>query len=98
LAGAAAAVKRAARLDDRDALIAVRGDAEGLALSAPAIKRAALALGDALGLQAFRSLECSSADRQLLLYRDTKHSYIALEAAPGTNLDAVRAVSSKQPS
>lgn len=88
--GAAAAVKRAARLDDNDALIAVRGDAEGLAKVAPAIRRAVLALGNALGLQAFRSFECTCADRRLMLYRDTMHTYIALEAAPGTNLEAVR--------
>lgn len=94
-AGAAGAVKRAARLDDNDALIAVRGDADGLAEVAPAIRRAVLALGDALGLTAFRSFECSSADRQLMLYRDTKHSYIALEAAPGTNPQAVRPALSK---
>lgn len=96
LAGAVGAVKRAARLDENDALVAVRGDAEQLAELAPAIKRAALALGDVLGLQTFRSLECSCSDRQLLLYRDTKQSYIALEAAPGTNFDAVRAAASKQ--
>lgn len=97
LAGAVGAVKRAARLDERDALIAVRGDGEGLAELAPGIRRAALTLGEVLGLQAFRSLECSCSDRQLLLYRDTTHSYIALEAAPGTNFDAVRAAPSKQP-
>ncbi|HEY6727996.1 MAG TPA: DUF4388 domain-containing protein [Polyangiaceae bacterium] len=97
LVGAAAAVKRAARLDERDALIAARGDGDALAQLAPAVKRAALALGEVLGLQHFRALECSCAARQLVLYRDTNHSYVALEAAPGTNLDALRTAPSKEP-
>ena len=94
-AGAGGAVRRAARLDDQDALIALRGDAEELAQKAPGLRRAVAALGEVLGLQNFRSFECTFAGRQLMLYRDTGRSYIALEAAPGTNLEALRAAPAK---
>lgn len=93
LAGAVGAVKRAVRLDDSDAVIALRGDADDLAELAPALKRALAQLGEALGLQAFRAFECTFGGRQLIQYRDTAHSTITLEAAPGANLDAVRSAS-----
>jgi len=93
LAGAVGAVKRAVRLDDSDAVIALRGDADDLAELAPALKRAIAQLGDVLGLQAFRAFECTLGGRQLMHYRDTAHSTITLEAAPGANLEAVRSAS-----
>ena len=88
-------MRRAVRLDDQDALIALRGDAEELARKAPGLRRAVAALGEVLGLQNFRSFEGAFAGRQLMLYRDTKYSYIALEAAPGTSLEAVRGAPAK---
>ena len=90
MAGALGAVKCAVRLDDNDAVIGVRGDANDLTELAPALRRAVTQLGEVLGLQAFRSFECTFGGRQLLHYRDTAHSTITLEAAPGTNLEAVR--------
>lgn len=92
-----APVKRAVRLDQHGVLVAVRGDAEELAELAPAVRRAATALGEVLGLQGFRSFECSCGERQLLVHRDTDDSTIALEAAPGANLGALRAAASKHP-
>jgi len=93
LAGAVGAVRRAVRLDDSDSVIAVRGDADDLATLAPLLKRAVAELGDLLGLQAFRAFECTFGGRQLMHYRDTAHSTITLEAAPGANLEAVRSAS-----
>jgi len=81
------------RLDDSDSVIAVRGDADDLATLAPLLKRAVAELGDLLGLQAFRAFECTFGGRQLMHYRDTAHSTITLEAAPGANLEAVRSAS-----
>jgi len=90
MAGAVGAIKCAVRLDDNDAVIAVRGDADDLTELAPSLRRAVTELGEVLGLQAFRSFECTSAGRQLMHYRDTAHSTVTLEAAPGTTLEAVR--------
>jgi len=93
MAGAVGAVRRAVRLDASDTVIAVRGDADDLAALAPALRRAITQLGDVLGLQEFRAFECTFGGRQLVHYRDTSHSTITLEAAPGANLEAVRSAS-----
>jgi len=90
MAGAVGGIKRAVRLDDEDAVIAMRGDAGDLTELAPALRRAVTQLGEVLGLRTFRSFECSFEGRQLMHYRDTAHSTITLEAAAGTNLEAVR--------
>lgn len=86
MAGAVGAVRRAVRLDDEHQLLAERGQVADLVELAPGLKRAIEALGAVLGLEGFRSFECALPGRRLMLYRDTRDSYIALEAAPGANL------------
>jgi hypothetical protein len=85
------AVKRAVRFDDSGAVLARRGDAEGLARLAPPLKHAIDALGIVLGLDRFRSFDSTLSERRLMIYRDSRETYIALETTPGVDLDAVRA-------
>ena len=64
-----------------------------LRLSMQRLRLSERLFAEALGLQAFRAFECTFGGRQLIQYRDTAHSTITLEAAPGANLDAVRSAS-----
>ena len=55
------------------------------------MKHAIDALGIVLGLDRFRSFDATLSERRLMIYLDSRETYIALETTSGVDPDAVRA-------
>lgn len=91
MAGAVGAVRLAVRISLDGEVLGERGDAKALAELAPLLVQRLRALGAALGMAEFRSFDCMLKGRQLMVYRDSPQSYIALEAAQDADLGSVRA-------
>jgi hypothetical protein len=77
-------IERAVRLEPDGKVLSVRGDAEELsAMTAYAMRVAAL-VGDRLGMEDLRAVECVTGNQRRLFYVEKNGHYVGLEA----NLEA----------
>lgn len=84
-------VHRAVRIDRGGHVLARRGaDDDFFELSAYVARLSEL-LGESLGLEGFRGLECSVGGRQLLLFAESADTFVAVEVEAGADVSSYRA-------
>lgn len=83
-------LRSAARLDAQGNMLASHGNAEGLLGPAAYIRRLAEALGSDIGQAEFRVFECQSEQSSVLLFADSPHTSVIVEAGDAAELRTLR--------
>lgn len=78
-------------LDRTGSVIARQGDTTRLEVNAHSLQAALDGLGEALGLDAFSSFECSLPERKMMMFRNANGGTVAVETPVGAKLKDVRA-------
>jgi hypothetical protein len=83
-------IDRAVRLEADGKVVSVRGDAEELAAITAYAMRLATLVGERLGMEELRAVECVTSTRRRLFYLEKNGNLIGLEAQADTDLAALR--------
>lgn len=83
-------IERAVRLEADGRVLSSRGDAEELAAITAYTMRLALLVGDRLGMEELRAVECVTAERRRLFYAERNGNLIGVEAPLDADLGSLR--------
>ncbi|HTQ02890.1 MAG TPA: DUF4388 domain-containing protein [Polyangiaceae bacterium] len=83
-------IERAVRLEADGRLLASRGDAEELAAITAYTMRLALLIGERLGMEELRAVECVTAEHRRLFYAERNGNLIGIEAPNDADLSTLR--------
>jgi len=83
-------IDRAVRLEPEGKLLSSRGDAEALAEVTAYTMRLAKLVGERLGMDELRAIECVTGSQRRLFYVEKNGNLIGLEARADTDLSALR--------
>jgi hypothetical protein len=83
-------VTRAVRIDADGKVLSSRGEGEELAAVTAYAMQLALLIGERLGMEELRAVECTTSARRRLFYVERNGNHIGIEAPADADLNALR--------
>jgi hypothetical protein len=83
-------IERAVRLETDGKVLSSRGQAEELAAVTAYTMRIAALVGERLGMEDLRAVECTVGNARRLFYVEKNGNYVGVEATPDADLGMLR--------